>query len=336
MSVIIPVFMAQDYLPRCIDSIISQTYENLEIILINDGSKDGCGAICDIYADKDERVRVVHKKNEGVSEARNVGIRLATGHYIVFVDCDDFIDPNMIGTMVFSLEKNNVELAIVGFEYLENRYGSIKVFNLLAYDKKIITKRKELLMHFYPFFNKPGFNNVCGKLYLASVIRSKKLFFSKTFDIGEDAVFNLGYFSHISSCVLLPFTYYKYWFELNISTKRYDPNIFSKRLELLSMFTNFLLFNNLSLDGLWLEYVKACYAGVMSLFHPECKKSLDGIRSDVRLIIRTCRAYRMLILFKPKKVFECILKFVLSTGNVNFILIVAKLMKKFQLIIRRA
>lgn len=107
LSVIVPVYKAEQYLHRCIDSILAQTWTNLEIILVEDGSPDGCGAICDDYAEKDSRVRVIHKTNGGVASARNAGIDSATGEYIAFVDSDDYIAPEMYEKLLGALTTDN-------------------------------------------------------------------------------------------------------------------------------------------------------------------------------------------------------------------------------------
>lgn len=91
ISIIIPVYNVEDYLPKCLNSLIHQTYQNLEIILVDDGSPDKCGQICDWYARKDSRIHVIHKQNEGVARARNDGIEYASGDYISFVDSDDWM-----------------------------------------------------------------------------------------------------------------------------------------------------------------------------------------------------------------------------------------------------
>lgn len=91
ISVIVPVFKVDPYLDRCVESIVNQTYRNLEIILVDDGSPDSCGAMCDAWAEKDRRIKVIHKKNGGLSDARNAGLDIATGTLIGFVDSDDFI-----------------------------------------------------------------------------------------------------------------------------------------------------------------------------------------------------------------------------------------------------
>ena len=100
ISVIVPVYKVEPYLRKCLDSIVGQTYQNLEIILVDDGSPDGCGAICDEYAAQDKRVRVIHKANGGVSSARNAGLTAATGEWIGWVDSDDWIEPDMYERML--------------------------------------------------------------------------------------------------------------------------------------------------------------------------------------------------------------------------------------------
>ena len=111
ISVIVPIFNTEPYLPRCIDSIINQTYQNLEIILIDDASQDKCDQICKEYMAKDDRVIVIHKKqNGGISRARNSGLDVATGEYITFIDSDDHIDTIMLETMMVYLVENDLKL----------------------------------------------------------------------------------------------------------------------------------------------------------------------------------------------------------------------------------
>lgn len=105
ISIIVPVYNVEKYIRRCIDSLITQTFKSIEIILIDDGSKDTSGAICDEYALKDERVKVIHKENGGVSSARNVGLDNATGTYIMFCDPDDYVDPTWCEKLYNSIIK---------------------------------------------------------------------------------------------------------------------------------------------------------------------------------------------------------------------------------------
>ena len=116
VSVIIPAYNIEDYIGRCLDSIISQTYKNLEIIVVDDGSRDRTGEILDDYVKKDPRMKVVHKKNGGVSSARNTGIDIAEGDYIGFVDGDDRIDPKLFETLVKLINEENADIAHCGYQ----------------------------------------------------------------------------------------------------------------------------------------------------------------------------------------------------------------------------
>jgi len=115
VSIIIPVFKVEKYLKRCIDSIISQTYKNIEIILVDDGSDDNCPKICDEYKKIDSRIVVIHKKNGGLSDARNYGIKEAKGEYITFVDSDDTIEQNYVDCLLETLLKNNADISVCGY-----------------------------------------------------------------------------------------------------------------------------------------------------------------------------------------------------------------------------
>lgn len=116
LSVIVPVYMVEKYVAKCIDSIINQSYTNLEIILVDDGSKDNSGRICDDYKEKDDRIIVIHKDNGGLSSARNIGIENATGQLITFVDSDDYIKCNMYDMMIDCLCKNNLDVICCNYE----------------------------------------------------------------------------------------------------------------------------------------------------------------------------------------------------------------------------
>ena len=116
ISVIVPVYNVEAYLDRCIESIVNQTYQNLEIILVDDGSPDNCPAMCDSWAAKDSRIRVIHKENGGLSDARNVGMALATGEYIAFVDSDDYIAPEMYQLLYERMVTDDCDISACGVE----------------------------------------------------------------------------------------------------------------------------------------------------------------------------------------------------------------------------
>lgn len=125
VSVIVPIYKVEKYLCQCIDSIINQTYSNLEIILVDDGSPDNCGAICDKYALKDSRIMVIHKKNGGLSDARNAGLDVANGDYYCFVDSDDMLPSHSVQTMLDLLLFNTSDMVIAGFERFTDESGEV-------------------------------------------------------------------------------------------------------------------------------------------------------------------------------------------------------------------
>lgn len=124
ISIIVPVYRVEAYLPACVESIRAQTYPDLEILLVDDGSPDGCPQLCDAYAAQDPRIRVVHKKNGGLSDARNAGLEAATGEYIGFVDSDDLIEAEMYQTLLDELQRSGADLVICKYDEIDSRTGN--------------------------------------------------------------------------------------------------------------------------------------------------------------------------------------------------------------------
>lgn len=141
ITVVVPIYKVEKYLKKCIDSIIKQTYKNLEIILVDDGSPDKCPQICDEYAKKDSRIKVIHKENGGLSDARNVGIDIAKGEYITFVDSDDYIDPEYIELLYKTIKKDKSDMAISSHKVI---YENGTVLEKATKEESIL-KPKEVL-----------------------------------------------------------------------------------------------------------------------------------------------------------------------------------------------
>ena len=120
VSVLIPVYNAEKYFSRCLDSILNQSYKNIEVILVDDGSPDKCGLICDEYAKKDSRIKVIHQKNQGVSVARNVALDNASGDYTLFIDSDDTIHPDCIADCVKTAVAHEADMVCFNFAFIKN------------------------------------------------------------------------------------------------------------------------------------------------------------------------------------------------------------------------
>lgn len=162
ISIIVPVYNVEKFLPICLDSIINQSYSNLEIIVVDDGAKDSSGAICDEYTKKDNRIVVLHKQNGGLSDARNYGMQFMTGDYIAFIDSDDYVHPDYISTLHKNLVLNDADISICNFKKVEEGEEPHIVENTdEVYVYNTSDSLKQLLCGKYSI----QFTIACGKLF---------------------------------------------------------------------------------------------------------------------------------------------------------------------------
>lgn len=151
VSIIIPVYNVEKYLNKCIQSVVNQSYKNIEIILVNDGSQDNCHRICDEWAKKDERIKVIHQTNQGLSSARNSGIEIANGDYLCFVDSDDYIDTNYIQILYRTVHENNADMGICRFADIDENNKLLESGNIQQIAEGVYTGKdilKELIFTF--------------------------------------------------------------------------------------------------------------------------------------------------------------------------------------------
>ncbi len=190
ISIIVPVYNTEKELARCLESVCNQTYRELEIICIDDGSTDGSGQVVDKFAKYDKRIVAVHKKNAGESNARNEGLRIATGDYIAFCDCDDWIDEKMYETLVQVLEEEKVDLVASGW-YQETNGTCLEIKNELPV-KQNVFGRDELLKYLYMRDFYRGFAYMWNKLYRKDILKDNQgniIFFDETLRLGGDVVY---------------------------------------------------------------------------------------------------------------------------------------------------
>lgn len=203
ISVIVPVYNVEAYLNRCVDSILAQSFGQLEIILVDDGSTDRSPAICDRYAGQDERIRVIHKENGGLSDARNAGLRIATGEYIGFVDSDDWIEPDMYKDMYEAAVKYDAQVAVC-------RYAEVykdRVVDGSQGDVVLLNRNEVLDIYICEHPQYKIYNSVWSKLFCRKVIED--LQFPKGRN-SEDIVFTTKAFCRLEHCVYLDRAYYNY------------------------------------------------------------------------------------------------------------------------------
>lgn len=211
ISVIVPIYNVEKYLDRCIQSIINQTYRNLEIILVDDGSTDNCSNICDKYAKRDDRIKVIHKKNGGLADARNKGLEIITGEYVGFIDSDDYIDKDMYEYLYSLIQKNNADISICG-KYIVYEDGR-KIGTNKESDLAILDSKQALIqLNSFSFFNM----SVCDKLYKRKIVSGIEFPFGKK---SEDYFVTYQYFARAKKIVASKQPKY-YYFQRSNSISR--------------------------------------------------------------------------------------------------------------------
>lgn len=199
ISVIVPVYMAESYIKNCLDSLKIQTYENIEVLLINDGSTDASGEICDYYAKNDNRFRVIHQSNKGVSNARNTGLNLCSGEYITFVDSDDIVSEDYIQNLLEGFLYENIDVSTCSY-ISGNDFSNIDWKSNDTDKEQIVILNssevvKDLCYSKFPF-DDFDLTSVWGKLYRKSVV--ERIRFNEDMIIGEDFSFNFKVYSKVS------------------------------------------------------------------------------------------------------------------------------------------
>ena len=250
ISIVIPVYNTSRYLAECLDSVINQTYKNLEIVLVDDGSVDGSDLICDKYAEKDSRIIVLHQSNRGASQARNRGIEISSGDYIMFVDGDDWLELNTCEQLVEALLRYNVQSSMCAYirEYPNKSLPRIlhtkdTVFSGSELQRKICgpidaeLSNPEKLENYGPLW---------GRLYPAKVVKDKELVDLGLIGTAEDVLFNFDVFNRIQKVVYISQPLYHYRKEIQTSvTGKYKPALESQWDYLYELMHNIIESNQL-------------------------------------------------------------------------------------------
>ena len=210
VSVIVPIYQVEKYLPKCIDSILAQTFCDFELILVNDGTKDNSPAIMQEYAKRDSRIRLVHKENGGLSSARNAGLDVAAGEYIAFVDADDYIEPTLLADTVAAMDRSGADQVL--FNYRKVVDDQILDAYLHFEDEVIDLEKLGLARYFYQYWMPYTHGQEAwSKLYRRSVIEENDLRFMPNNEIfAEDTLFSAMYLLHTKKIAALskPYVYY--------------------------------------------------------------------------------------------------------------------------------
>lgn len=226
ISIIIPVYKVEKYLDRCLESVVNQTYRNLEIILIDDGSLDRCPEMCDSWAEKDNRIIVIHKQNAGVSAARNDGLAIAKGDLIGFVDPDDCIHPSMYEEMVNYLVSQDCDLVSCSFTKFSTEEEINNNLDMNLFPKETLTRNEAISLSFDKK-NKGGIINVVWTLLIRTEI-AKSVKFDCSLTNGEDTKYSFDVLMKANRVGLMYAPYYYYYQNENGAVSNVDLKKFAK------------------------------------------------------------------------------------------------------------
>ncbi len=204
VSIIIPVYNAQRNLPRCLDSLLAQDFQDWEAILVNDGSKDSSGDIIDQYCEKDKRFRAIHQKNGGSGAARNAGLKMAAGEFLQFIDADDMIPENSTASMLKGMEDHDLTISHFVIVDGERRYSRGLIKQPLSAD------RRQFLHLLVQWPGSYYYSALWNKLYRRNIVEELGLRFQEDIIWGEDCLFNMNYYRAVGKVLYKPVEVYHY------------------------------------------------------------------------------------------------------------------------------
>jgi len=309
VSAIIPIYNVEKYLVECVNSCINQTFSNLEIILVNDGSTDASGVLCDDLVKIDKRIKVIHKENGGLSSARNTGLEAATGDFICFLDSDDWMNVNAIEESLSLSQKYDADIVFWSCikEYgLRSEhykvYSSNKPYEVFEHQELEVIKRRTVGLLNEELSNPTktdSFISAWGKLFKSSLIKNHGIYFLPTQEVGsEDVPFNVATFHNANRIVFLNKHYNHYrMFNENSLTKNHRNTLFPRFKNLYFLIYKFLDDKNLGNDyysALNNRFALTLLNNCLSISNPRYDVSLSIKFNDVKLIL-TDRAYKKAI-----------------------------------------
>ena len=334
ISVIMPVYNVEEYLKKAIESVTNQSFSNFELFLVDDGSTDNSGEICDTYAKTDKRIKVIHQKNSGAHNARNNALKLSSGEYVCFFDSDDYIDPNMLKEMYEIAKNYNSDLVVSGFNI--NTYYNENDFIVLKYTP--CTKNSSQIEHFsnkelfrkyaYLNFDRNMFYPPWNKLYKLSYIYQNNITFPNTYR--DDFPFVLNVIKDIENVTYVTKHYYNFIRKRTESeTQKYVSNLYEKREEeheeMMKLYKYWKLDNDSnSIEMISRRYIDRIIECIVNLFNGECKLTSIEKKQKIKLYLNTDNFNKSIILAKPKNLYLRIIYLILKFKNIEICYIMSQ------------
>ena len=331
VSVVVPVYNAEKYLAKSIESMLSQSLKEIELILVNDGSKDKSLAICEEYAKRDSRLIVINKRNEGACIARNTGISIAKGKYIQLVDADDYIENNMLEEQYNLGEKTNAEVVMCGMKFDVHKKNGQVVTIEAHYKDMVLNSQEEIKLIFMDLFDNLLFNYTHNKLYNREFLKKNNLKFIEWLPIDQDTNFNIDVFKVLNKLTICTKSYYHYvkTFEETIVT-RYHANKFKVRTfrydrlkELLESWGIYNDENKKKLASMYIHHVIECFE---IYNHKKCDLNTKKKKQEIEKILNTKQVKECMdILDNTNSRYTNLVYKFMKNNNINMIYLVSKI-----------
>ncbi len=307
ISVIMPVYNVEKYVGKAIESILTQTLTNFEFLIVDDGTPDKSGEICDEYAARDTRIQVLHKENGGAPSARNCAIEIARGKYFYFMDSDDWAEPTMLEDLYRAAEQNQAELVVTGY-YIDTYYSDTEKYTQIQNaDDAVYETQTAFRENAYRLFDRNLLYTPWNKLYLAAYIQRNGLRFPTTWM--DDFPFNLSVIRNVEKVVFLSGTYYHFMrARAESETAKYKSNMYEKREEehswMLDLYRYWALQDpaarEAGMEMVCRRYAERIVGCIENVTNPNCTLSKKERKAEIRAILQNPRVPEALQYARPR------------------------------------
>lgn len=306
VSIIMPVYKVEEYVAKAIESIQNQTLTEWEFLIVDDGTPDRSGKICDEYAAKDERIHVIHKENGGAPSARNLAIDMAKGEYLYFLDSDDWAEPRMLEEMYELAKRDNSQLVVAGF-YIDTYIGNGKYMtDDYVVEDEVYSTKDEFRKNAYKLFDKNLLYTPWNKLYERKYIMENNLRFPTTF--WDDFPFNLSIVRDVERVTVTSRQYYHFLRARTESeTSAYRSGMYEKREEehswMLELYRYWNVSDFASTEMVARRYVERFIGCVENVTNPKCEMSEKEKKQEIKKMMSNPRLDKSLKIARPKSVY---------------------------------
>lgn len=306
VSIIMPVYKVEEYVAKAIESIQAQTLKEWEFLIVDDGTPDRSGEICDAYAAQDERIHVIHKENGGAPSARNMAIEMAKGEYFYFLDSDDWAEPTMLEDMYNLAKRDDAQLVVAGF-YIDTYCGEEGfITDNYVVEDAVYSNKEDFRKNAYKLFDKNLLYTPWNKLFEAKYVMENNLRFPTTF--WDDFPFNVSVVRNVERVTVTSKQYYHFLRARTESeTAAYRPGMYEKREEehgwMLNLYKEWRVKDEDSREMIARRYVERFIGCVENITNPKCELSEKEKLQEIKAMLQNPRLKKMLKYAKPRSVY---------------------------------